>query len=195
MKMNKKLFIGVLTGLLALSMVLVLSMVFVSCNNGTGDGDEGTWSAISALSQVNGTWKGTYTSSQSINDWYKQYVDSDGIDSATLAQLGNINVATNATTNIIIDADAGTYSMANTAVMTLSGGNIDTVWNSFKSYLSYVGTVNNADHTVTATKTESNKSITLDALSGCKINDSGNKVKVPANTFYAGIPALTVEKQ
>jgi hypothetical protein len=195
---NRKFWLGMAV------MVLAFSFVLSGCPTDGGETD--TWSDVKSLDQLNGTWKGSY--SQTLN--MKQAVESQGGQwSPTLEAMfgSDMKVTTILEMTYTINSNAKTQATTMKQTMTFSGSKVGDTWSLIKtamtSGLGGEGVDVNSDdvkHSITITQTLPAESMDNEYIvgmlsSGLKINQNGNKVKIPANAIGEGFPEMTMAKQ
>jgi len=199
---NKKFLPGLLV------MVLAIGLTVVGCDNDPSDGESDTWSDLTNFDQMNGTWKTTYSqNNRPVIDVLKEYgMDSDMLGMLDMyGGLGDMRVTASADVTLTINANDQTLATSMKATATFSGENINTLWPILKEFLTDPGeegvTIDlvDKDHSVIMsykndpeTITEEDKTELLN--SGLQINQTGKKIKMPANTEQ-GTPELIFTKQ
>ncbi|MDR1325839.1 MAG: hypothetical protein LBK00_07385 [Treponema sp.] len=166
------------------------------------DTDKGdTWSKVTALSQLDGTWKGSYSETMTAKEAAEE--NGEEWDDEKQAAFGDMKVTTSVEITTTINATAKTQAMTTTMTMAFSGGNIDMVWSSISNgYLGQEGvTVDDVKHSITMTINQpkeimSDEYITDMLAAGLQINQTGEKVKMPADTILGeGESEIILAKQ
>lgn len=181
-------------------LILAFAMAAAGCKDDSTEED--TWTNVTELSQINGTWKGSFKQdSKPIKEVMEQFGQqlSDEI-LASLALLGDMEVALDAEIVMTINASEKTQSTDITMTMAFSKGDIDTVWPLIKAQLLLIlgagATPNDADHSVKIEMKSPPAPISAEdekeLLKGLQINQHGTKVKEPAQPANPekGIPAI-----
>jgi len=181
-----------------------------------GGNDGETWSAVTSLAQLNGTWKGTYTEGPSpISDFFGAREDDGhggGHEVDLTEMFGNMMVTIVSEMTATINATAKTLASTDKTIMTFTGGKINEtgVWGKVKENL--VGnseseegvtetvTYNDNAHSATITRVESAQSMEDEEIAmltsgALQINQSGNKIKLPADMMGDGSPEVILSKQ
>jgi hypothetical protein len=156
--MKKNIFFGTLV------LVLALGFWLIGCDNTIG-GEIDTWSNITSLSQVNGTWKGSSSETETEN---------------------GLTIKTDFEMVMVINASEQTAAATATITMTYSGAGVDAGWAEIKETLEDIFqneelAFNDDNHSITVTQTGIASSITLEDMEGVQINQSGTKMKMPAD--------------
>ena len=182
-------------GIIALVAIIGFSMA--ACDNGNGDdggdgsGGKDVWSALTSWSQLSGTWKRTSSKTLPFKDFYKSEVGSE-LSSEMQQQLGNMNIKTDESNTITVNASGANATWAQTRIhtYTLSGGNIEVagVWEALQGGFSAImpnydnesgsQTVVMNKPTITNTKVTKPYSVTADVdfLAKFKINQNGARM-------------------
>jgi hypothetical protein len=186
---NKKFWLGMLI------IMLVLGMTVFGCKDEPDDEGNDTWSNVTSLNQLNGTWKGTVSSSCLVNNDGLYY---DG--------LYDVRLTSKLDATFTINATAKTRSESMTETDTLSGGNIDDVWQELKLILQSEAnrfeipiTFNDATHSYTKTSNDPAYPMTdgliTNLLNDFQINQKGTKIKGLIKLYYGPIIEWIFYKQ
>jgi hypothetical protein len=204
---------------------LVFAMVFSACPQDASEED--TWSKVTKLEELNGTWKGSYSETKtmkeamedSVEEMIEEAKEAAGdawttemeaemrtaakaqIDAQMLIFGDGMKVTVSAEITSTFNAAAKTSKVSGKTTMAYSGGNVDTIWESFSSGLTSSGfTVDNSKHSATMTIPEIEETLTdediAELLDGSiEINQDGTKVKIAAGTLDDSAPEIIMHKQ
>jgi len=195
--MNKKLFSAGIP-----VMLLVFGMMLAACSNPAGSSSSDVWSPVTELSQVNGTWKGAYSQTMSIQEFIENEEGEEAWTPEMQTLFGNMKVGYKAAISIAINASEKTQAMSMTLTITFYGGNISVMWPFISAmFTGQEGvTVIDATHSVVITENQdaqpmSDEDIAEMLNSGLQINQTGNRIKIPADTMTPGAPQIILIKQ
>ncbi|MDR2103286.1 MAG: hypothetical protein LBP42_04180 [Treponema sp.] len=180
MKRNA-LFLGVLV------CILTLGVMLVSCDDG---GEKPTaWSAIESLDQLDGTWKGSGRETMPAAEFSGEEEEAEIL-------LKGINVTVNVKITMSVDAAAKTTSRQVDGTLSFSGNIDETKWALLSMLLVLNGMEpSGSNYSATFHDVDFEEPIYEDEWQDVQIDPSGKKIKVPAGTFGAGIPAIEFTKQ
>jgi hypothetical protein len=189
---KKELFVGML------ALALVFGLLLTGCKTDSDEEEADTWSAVTTIAQLNGTWSGSFsTPPQTVQEFLGGAWD--GFSDVQKALLTGINVTTSMEVAMTINATDNTQATSAKVTMTFSGTNIATAWEGIRAFIGGMGTVDNANHSVSMTNSSAAAQIT-DAdkkellESDVQINQKGTKLKVPADP-EDGTPEVIMYKQ
>jgi hypothetical protein len=205
-KMVNKLFrLGIL------AIISIYAIAVFACSTG---GESDTWSNVTNLDQLDGIWKSTYSQkNMAINEAVKQLAILQGVmefpfdvQAIQMALPNDLKVDSVTDITLTINATQKTQAMSVTSKETFYSKNIFAFWIMLKIYLEnfederVTVTTNDITHTVTMTYDNpttplSEEDITTMLDSGLQINQSGTKIKMPADSLVQGSPELIFEKQ
>jgi hypothetical protein len=185
-------------------MALVFGLTVIGCDNDTTSKD--TWSELTDFNQLNGTWKANYSQkNRPIKDVLEEY-GMEWNSSMQLA-LGDMKVTIKADVTLTINTDDMTREAFIKSTATFSGGNIKVMWPFLKQGLESSDeeegvkiTTIDKTHSVITEYSYPAGELTEEDIdemlnSGLQINQSGTKIKIPADTFVPGMPELIFYKQ
>ena len=185
-----------------LVMLLVFGIVLAGCSNPTGSSSSDIWSPVTELNQLNGTWKGAYSQTMSIQQFIVNEEGEDAWTSDMQTVFGNMSVKYSAVISTTVNASAMTQSMNIAITMTFIGGNISIVWPMISAMFAGQDgvTVNDTTHSIVMTENQAAQPMTDEDIaemlsSGLLINQTGNKIKIPADTMGEGSPQIVMTKQ
>jgi hypothetical protein len=169
--------------------IFAAAVFFALTLAGCGDLDEGdVWSDVTSMSQVDGTWEGSYSESLSLleasvppeySDMLNYEVDFE-ITVETIMTFSEVNETVSGESNIIIR---------------VTGPDASAVWLIFTMMVlpmitselpeDMIITANNSNKSITMTQdlVETDVSDSSLAAMGLKINQGGDKLKIPAEAF------------
>jgi hypothetical protein len=173
---------------------LALGLLVIGCDTGNGGSD--SWTDLDSLDQLDGTWKGGY--SQRFNTM-KEAIESQGgtWDNSMTAMFGDMSLTISVEITMTINAAVQEQTGTMKSTQTFSGGNINAVWAMIKSgSADQPGVIiNDTNHSITTTQDMGTNTIERSDMEGVQINQTGTKVKIPANTMGQGSPEIEFTKQ
>jgi len=186
-------------------MAFIFGLMVVGCDNGTTSKD--TWSDITSLDQMDGKWRCTYTEK---NISMKDLLEDAGMPldpDMNTNVLKDIKVTIIADITLTIDASEQTFATLIKATGIFSGKNVGILWEVIKMQLESMEevegvtiTIIDRTHSVIVnynypTSPIPNEYIEGITGSGLQINQSGTKIKIPADALEEGTPELIFYKQ
>ena len=149
------------------------------------------WANVPNLDLLNGTWKGSYSKDQAYIDIIDQ-AEKDDLPSSPQEFFGDLRQITKGEITITFDAGAKTVSISGTDTVTLSGGKINSLWDTFKSG----SQIRNNSDSITFKFNDINHSLTrtffilksyADTNINFRINQDGTKLKVKTQSYSLGL--------
>jgi len=158
-------------GLLAL--ILAFGLVFAAC----GETEQDTWSNPTSLDQINGTWKGIVSHKLAYKEWYGFWGRTWGTQEEEY--YGNMSMEAKFDVILAINSATKTNSQTHIETDTFSGGNINSIWEEFKTTTLSGALNNDKNHSATWSEFVNSGNIgDVDKyLENILINQNGNKMK------------------
>jgi hypothetical protein len=187
-----------LSGMMALFIGLMLVFTMAGCNNPTGGGGGDTWSNITSLNQVHGTWKMSFTQSMPIRE-YMENVRGQTWTIQDAIAAGDMRVIYSFESTQNINANTGIMTGTVTDTTRFTGGNINTVWSTFKQIFSaapgFSMTFNDSNHSMIVTGNILPGLVSVGDFVGSQINQNGTRIRILAGVSYPGSPEIIATKQ
>ena len=163
-----------------LAVLLAFTLFFTACGDGAGGGDN--WSQVTNMAQLNGVWQGSYNQTLPLRQWWEAW--GGYWDPSMQIVFGNMNLNIRMEfINLTINSNTGRMTGTQRVTETYSGGNIRDVWPILRSEALAMGaTVNDSNYSTTMTDTV-NEYIPQGQVLRMQINQSGNRVRMPAMDF------------